>query len=638
MCGLVAILNHEKILVDIGSMLNEIQHRGPDDRGWMTFDSGQVEFGKLSKTTDSAVALGHVRLSILDLSEAGWQPMQAHDNRYAIVFNGEIYNYVELRNELIGLGYDFKSETDTEVLLAALIEWGSESITRLRGMFAFVFYDRLTNKLLIARDYFGIKPLFWCRWEGGLAFASEVGPLLTLPGVSQNYSPQAAYDYLLTGISGHGSQSMYRDLQLVPAAHFIELDAKSDSLGNLNPTRYWSIDLNKKIKPSFEEAVRRVRELFLESIALHMRSDVPVGAALSGGVDSSSIVCAIRYLFPKQEIHTFSFIADDEGLSEEKWVDVVNAHANCITHKVRATNGDLVTNLDDLVHTQGEPFGSTSIYAQYKVFEKTKEQGIKVILDGQGADEMLAGYVSYQGSRLVSLLLSGNFIQAFNFIRAANHWPGRSSRQVMLMAGRELLPSIFRKLMRALVKKNIPPSWISKKWLVDSDVNPRPTFLHGTCGRDRLRSSLLETMSITSIPHLLRYEDRNSMRFSIESRVPFLHVDLVEYLYSLPEEYLISSDGCSKYVFREAMRGIVPDSILDRRDKVGFATPEKSWLSQMNIWVESHLAYADRVDCFDAGILKQEWNDVMAGNAAFSSTCWRWLNFLAWEKSKAVKA
>jgi asparagine synthase (glutamine-hydrolysing) len=638
MCGLVAILNHKKIPVDIGNMLNKIQHRGPDDRGWMTFDGGQLEYGRLGKTIDSSVALGHVRLSILDLSEAGWQPMQACDNRYAIVFNGEIYNYVELRNELRGLGYDFKSESDTEVLLAALIEWGSESIARLRGMFAFVFYDQLTNKLLVARDYFGIKPLFWCRWQGGLAFSSEVGPLLTLPGVSQCYSPQAVYDYLLTGISGHGTQSMYRDLQLLPAASFMELDTKSECSGSLNVTRYWSIDFNKKITPSFEEAVQRVRELFLESVALHMRSDVPVGAALSGGVDSSSIVCAIRYLYPNQEIHTFSFIADEEGLSEENWIDVVNTHANCIAHKVKATNTDLVSSLDDLIHAQGEPFGSTSIYAQYKVFEKAKEHGIKVILDGQGADEMLAGYVSYQGSRLVSLLLSGNFIQAFNFIRAANHWPGRSSRQVMYMAGRELLPTIFRRVMRAFLSKNIPPNWISENWLVDSNVDPRPAFLHGTSGRDRLRSSLLETMFVTSVPHLLRYEDRNSMRFSVESRVPFLHVDLVEYLYSLPEEYLISSDGCSKYVFREAMRGIVPDSILDRRDKVGFATPERSWLSQMNTWVESNLAYADHVDCLHAGILKQEWNDVMGGKVAFNSTCWRWLNFLVWEKSKAGNA
>jgi asparagine synthase (glutamine-hydrolysing) len=315
----------------------------------------------------------------------------------------------------------------------------------------------------------------------------------------------------------------------------------------------------------------------------------------------------------------------------------VNAHANCIAHKVRVSKGDLITNLDDLIKIQGEPFGSTSIYAQYKVFEKVKEQGIKVILDGQGADEILAGYVSYQGYRLASLLLSGKFVQAFKFIRAANNWPGRSSRQVMFMAGRELLPGVFRNLVRALVSKNIPPEWISNKWLLKDDVNLRPTFLHGTSGKDRLKSSLFETLSVTSIPHLLRYEDRNSMRFSIESRVPFLHVDLVEYLYSLPEEYLISTEGCSKYVFREAMRGIVPDSILDRRDKVGFATPEKEWLSQMDLWVRSQLEFADQVNCFDSIILKQEWKNVIAGNTAFSSSCWRWLNFLAWEKSKVVE-
>lgn len=636
MCGFVAIINQKQLSISIGSILDEINHRGPDDRGWMAINGDHVELGKLDKILNAPVILGHVRLSILDLSPAGWQPMQSETGRYSIVFNGEIYNYIELREELKVLGHTFKSESDTEVLLSALIEWGTNALKRLRGMFAFVFFDHFMEEVLVTRDFFGIKPLFWCRWDGGLAFASEVGPLLALPGVSKAHEAQAAYEYLLVGASDHGTQSIYQDLRHLPAACYAQLSTKPDARNEVEPIRYWSIDLKQKIQPSFEEAVARVRELFLESVALHMRSDVPVGAALSGGVDSSAIVCAVRHLFPQQEIHTFSFIADDEGLSEEPWVDIVNAHAGCVAHKVHATKHDLVKDLDDLIRTQGEPFGSTSIYAQYKVFSKAKEQGIKVLLDGQGADEMLAGYVSYQGSRLASLMVSGNLLKAYLFWRASSQWPGRSHRNLLFMAGRELLPNALRWIARRLISKGVPPNWISKQWLMRHGVNPRPALLEGTRGSDRLRSRLLETLCETSVPHLVRYEDRNSMQFSIESRVPFLHVDLVEYLYTLPEEFLISTDGCSKYVFREAMRGIVPDEILNRRDKIGFATPEKTWLSEMNVWVEEQLAYADNVDCFDAPILRQEWRNVLEGKSSFDFTCWRWLNFLAWEKNKKI--
>jgi asparagine synthase (glutamine-hydrolysing) len=632
MCGFIAILNEKKLPLSIGHLLDKIEHRGPDDRGWMAADEDSIELGSADKILNASLILGHVRLSILDLTKSGWQPMQSIDERYTIIFNGEIYNYIELRNELKILGHSFNSESDTEVLLAALIEWGSAAVNRLRGMFAFVFYDHQADKLLIARDFFGIKPLFWCRWDGGFAFASEVEPLLMLSGVSRENDPQATYEYLLIGASDYGTQSIYRDLHHLPAACYAQLSVKQSAVDDINPIRYWSIDLNNKIKPNFNDAVAKVRELFLRSVALHMRSDVPIGAALSGGVDSSAIVCAMRYLFPTQEIHTFSFIAEGEDLSEERWVDVVNAHVGSVAHKIYASQKELFQDLNDLIQTQGEPFGSTSIYAQYKVFERVHEVGIKVVMDGQGADEMLAGYLSYQGSRLASLLSSGSFFRAYKFLRASSSWPGRSKLLLCFMAGNELLPDILRWIVRRFISKGVPPKWISADWLRNNGINPRPDLLAGTSGRDRLRSRLLDSLNKTSIPHLLRYEDRNSMRFSVESRVPFLDVELAEYLYSLPEEYLISEDGCSKYVFREAMRGIVPDVVLDRRDKIGFATPEKTWLLQMNAWAEEQLALADQVGCFNVPILKQEWRNVMSGSIPFNFKCWRWLNFLAWDK------
>ena len=312
----------------------------------------------------------------------------------------------------------------------------------------------------------------------------------------------------------------------------------------------------------------------------------------------------------------------------------MNAHAACIPHKVRATKGDLVSDLDDLITAQGEPFGSTSIYAQYRVFREARNCGIKVVLDGQGADEMLAGYVSYQGSRLATLIASMRWIKAFGFLNASSKWPDRSVKLLAFMAIKELLPDNLRWIGRKMFSKGVPPKWICENWICRHGIEREPNLLNGVNGPELLRSRLYETLTRSSIPHLLRYEDRNSMRFSIESRVPFLHVDLVEYLFSLPEEYLISDAGCSKYVFREAMRGIVPDTILDRRDKIGFATPEKAWLNQMDQWASELFLFANQVECFEREELKKNWDAVFKGKIDFNFKCWRWLNFLAWEKAK----
>lgn len=634
MCGFVVLINDKQLPVNMGNLLDTLNHRGPDDRGWSAICEDRLESGKDEATLDAPVLLGHVRLSILDLTDAGHQPMFSLDGRYALVFNGELYNYKELRSQLTKEGYTFKTGTDTEVVLYSIIHWGDEAPRRFRGMFAFVFYDIETGEFFIARDFFGIKPFYWCHWEGGLAFASEVGPLLMLPGVSTESSPQATYDYLLVGASDRGQQSLYKDLRFLPAASYARVNPEDGINDSIDPQRYWEISLNRKTSTNFNQAVDRVRELFLESVALHMRSDVPVGAALSGGIDSSAIVCAMRHLYPSQEIHTFSFIAENENISEEPWIDIVNSHANCISHKVRATKQGLVDDLDDLIKTQGEPFGSTSIYAQYSVFREAKAQGIKVILDGQGADEMLGGYVYYQGSRLATLISSLRLLDAYRFWTASSIWPDRGKKSLGVMAANELLPDSLRWLARKILSKGVPPKWVSEYWLKEHKIECRPNLSRVNSGGDKLRSRLYEHLTNSSVPHLLRYADRNSMRFSIESRVPFLHVDLVEYLFSLPEEYLISNDGCSKHVFREAMRGIVPDSILDRQDKIGFATPEKDWLLKMDDWVQELFTFAEQVDCFEKSELEKEWCEVVHGKADFNFRCWRWLNFLAWEKEK----
>jgi asparagine synthase (glutamine-hydrolysing) len=418
------------------------------------------------------------------------------------------------------------------------------------------------------------------------------------------------------------------------------------SLGGRAPARpapYWRIDLERTSDLSFGEAAARLRELFLENVRLHLRSDVPVGAALSGGIDSSSIVMGMRRVEPELALHTFSYVADDPAVSEERWVEVVGAAARAEVHKTRPTPADLVSDLDALIAAQDEPFGSTSIYAQYRVFRRAREAGVTVMLDGQGADEMLAGYRSYLGARLASLLRQGRLLRANRLVSRAGRQPGVSSRQMLLAAGGMAFPrfGLGSGLLRGVARRaglsnGSTLAALNNEWFTLRGATPwRYENGHGA---DVLRKTLHDTLVETSLPMLLRYEDRNSMAHSIESRVPFLTTAVAEFVLSLPEEYLIAPDGTSKSVFRSAMRGLVPDSILDRRDKIGFATPERRWLETLRPWVEEVLRAGEeaRLPVLDMAAVRREWAEISAGAAGFDFRVWRWLNVIRWAQNMGV--
>jgi asparagine synthase (glutamine-hydrolysing) len=628
MCGIFTAVNPEGKSFKVLDFLNCVTHRGPDSFGWINWESGDPTISINDDVIHGELVQGHTRLSIIDLSEAGSQPMLSLCKRYSLTYNGEVYNYLELRAELFDLGVCFQSDSDTEVILKALIQWGEGCIHRFRGMFTFTFYDSLNDTLMVARDHFGIKPLFYTQVGDNLYFASEIVQLLQLEGVSRlDYDSRTIYEYLCAGAADHSERTMYKDIKQFPAAHYANFLVNN---GSFVPVRYWDLDLSSKIRPTFKVASQKVRALFLESVALHMRSDVPVGAALSGGIDSSAIVCAIRHLYPKQEIHTFSYIASAEELSEEKWIDVVNDYIGAIDHKIVVSKEELIHDLDDLVNTQGEPFGSTSIYAQYRVFKEAKNQNIKVMLDGQGADEMLAGYIFFQASALAGYLTRGRFFKAFKFFKSCIANTSSTSKYLMLITISELLPVKHVSKIKSLFMRRKRIEWISDKWMRDENINDELAYRRKFSWRSPLRSHLKSTLTELGLPNLLRYEDRNSMRWSVESRVPFLYVDLVEYLYSLPEEYLLNGDGVSKHIFREAMRGIVPNEILDRMDKVGFATPEGDWLIEMDNWVSRELSKAKNMAIFSEEALSQEWLGVTQGTSKFDWRCWRWLNLINW--------
>ncbi|TLS76035.1 asparagine synthase (glutamine-hydrolyzing) [Mariprofundus erugo] len=628
MCGIFGVALAGRSDFQLATYIDLLNHRGPDDHGWLVWDrESGTHKGRQHDHPAGNLFLGHTRLSILDLSQEGWQPMSSDDGRFHIVFNGEIYNYQELREELKALGRRFHSHSDTEVLLQACMQWGQKALPKLIGMFAFAFFNSESGTLMLARDHFGIKPLFFSRWKGGFAFASEIAPLLRLPDVSKLLNVNRTYEYLQFGSSDYGCETMLRDIEQLPAAHSMQINLADVSI--TSPQAYWQLDCSRNLDISFEEASQRLRSLFLDSVALHLRSDVPVGAALSGGIDSSAIVCAIRHLQPDSEIHAFTYVAEDEALSEKSWAGIVARHVDATMHCVEPAAADLVHDMDRLISTQGEPFGSSSIYAQNRVFQLASEAGIKVMLDGQGADEMLAGYPGYAGCRLASQLKHGQLLQAWRFLQHVGRLPGRRRIDTVNKAIGYFIPSHWQGFARRLANRELLSDWLDAGWLQQAGVQPHVPNWQPS-GRDCLRHELANSLLQVAIPGLLRYEDRNSMAHSIESRVPFLNWPLVEFVFSLPEHYLLDAQGQTKAVFRAAMRGIVPDAILDRQDKIGFTTPEKAWLQANPNWLQATLAHADTLPMFHAGALQALWRDIDSGQRRFDFQLWRCLNFIRW--------
>ena len=629
MCGIAGIVMRDGSVPDsaiLDAFELALHHRGPDDQGRTSISM-----------PEGTLAMGHTRLSIIDLSVSGRQPMSSSDGRYTLVFNGEIYNYRELRRELKGKGFRFHSNSDSEVLLIAWNYWKDECLNRLTGMFAFAIFDRVEQSLTCVRDAFGIKPFFYSLSDGNFFFASEIPALQQLLQGRSRLNLQRAYDYLVYDSYDDQESTFQAGVnQLMPGQCLkVGLGNQKASI-KIEP--WWIPAILERTDISFNDAAEQLRERFLDSLRLHLRSDVPFGANLSGGLDSSAIVCGIRKLEPDIPLHTFTFVARNSPLNEETWADKVNCHVNAIGHKVMIAGDEFYDDLEKIVRVQGEPFGSTSIYAQYRVYQFAKEQGITVTLDGQGADEMLAGYHGYPQARLHSLLEKKECLSILRFLRNWPKWPGRPAFKGYLYLAELLLPRSSWFDSSRLRGKNPNPSWLHTNVLKEQGVTlrePRTMIDRGDAVGRRLVESLRHVLTKNKLIHLLRILDRNSMSWSMESRVPFLTTDLVDFLLSLPEEFLLSKDGQTKRVFREAMRGIVPDDVIARKDKVGFVTPEKDWL------VHSQKKVLDWIECLDqVGFLKKdkcarEVRSVLDGTKPFSWQAWRLVNFAQWFSFKS---
>jgi asparagine synthase (glutamine-hydrolysing) len=498
-------------------------------------------------------------------------------------------------------------------------------------MFAFGLYDKQEHTLFLARDAFGIKPLFYSQGSDEFHFASELPALLELVDRSKAIDVQAAYDYLVFGRYDFGSRTFISGVEQLLPGHWMQVDLRTGEAGK--PHRWWWPSIHERKDLSFDEAATQLRELFLKSVRLHLRSDVPLGAALSGGLDSSAVVCAMRHLEPDMPIHTFSYVARGTEIDEERWVDIVNNHVGAIAHKVVIAPEDLTADVDDMIRAQGEPFGSTSIYAQYRVFKAAKEAGITVTLDGQGADELLAGYHGYPSGYIRSLLDKGQYGQLLKFILSWSTWPGRSIRLALLHIGMIVTPHWARHIAYHLVGQSSSPPWLNSKYVASKGVTVSPPKLptHSPEGQGRrLVEQLREALTGNGLQSLLRHGDRNSMRWSIESRVPFLTTELAEFLLTLPESFLLSPQGETKHIFRAAMRGIVPDAILDRKDKIGFETPERVWLSGHQPEISNWLQSAREIPFLNHSEVDKFVTASLTGRIRFSHSAWALINYCRW--------
>ena len=669
MCGIAALLAvPAEPLADLISRMTElVRHRGPDDEGYALFaaDGGSYVVAGGADTADecytydspyaprsqltrpgppSMLALGHRRLSIVDVTAAGHQPMSTHDGRFWICYNGEVYNYIELRAELARLGHVFRTNTDTEVLLTAYREWGRDCLSRLNGMFAFLIFDRETRILFAARDRFGVKPLYYWRSPTGLiAFASEIKQFTVLPGWNAKLDPQRSYDFLQWKLLDHTDGTLFAGVRQIRNGETVEIDLGRAS-PTLNPdalpTRTWYVPRAAPFEGDFAKAAGRFREILTDSVALRLRADVAVGSCLSGGLDSSSIVCLMSSLLASGSASasqkTFSACSTERQFDERPFMESVARAARVDSHYVYPQQSRLFAELDDLIWLQDEPFGSTSIYAQWNVFRIARESGVTVMLDGQGADEILGGYHFYFGPYLASLLLTLRLGTLAREIRGLGSLHGyRPAWAIQRMADSILPDSVRRPLSRYLGPARYSSGLIDSRRL-GAEIRD-PTHGAGGGGYRSVAALSYAQLTKTNLQMLLHWEDRNSMAHSIEARVPFLDYRLVEFALGLPDAFKME-DGVTKRILREAMKDVLPEDVRLRNDKLGFATPEERWVTRDDR-EGFRAAVRDAVEaCGDmlTAAAPAQLESMIDGRIPFSDVLWRVICFGRWVRGYSI--
>lgn len=658
MCGIAGIVRFNHTELDLKkhilSMGLAIHHRGPDDEGFLFHNNEKTVAAYGNNTVPAAInnglaygatnhiesltssfdlVLHHKRLSILDLSAGGHQPMCAAHAQLWITFNGEIYNYLELKIELEKLGHHFISTTDTEVVLIAYKTWGKACLKKFNGMWSFVIFDKEKNIFFGARDRFGVKPFYYFHDKNVFAFASEQKALVKLPFINSTINDAAVFDYFVKGEIEYEQESFFTNIiELFPAQCF-ELQL---STGHLGIETYYQLsyleDYAAFDQQAFEAARDKTKELFIDSVKLRMRSDVPVGSCLSGGIDSSAIVGVMDLLNKqagvKEKIKVFTATFNDIDIDESAYAAKVVDVTNSDFYKVSPTSANLLTDLENLIYCQDVPIWSTSTYAQYSVMKKAKEQGIKVVLDGQGGDELFAGYHTYFYNYWIELLSKGKLLTLNKEMKGFLPFPHRQLfflKQHLRFNTVKKLPTVFQ--------QQINRNYFGDLYFLNSDfLNDHRDRLKEKSRKKYLNNELAHEFTNTRLKSYLKCEDRCSMWHSVESRTPFADdINLIEYVFSQRPSFKIKN-GVNKYLLRESMRNIVPNEILRRNDKLGFATPNARWINEIKNDVRDY--FDDSLaPYYDMERINRFYDKLFANNANANDTrIFKFIAFAVWKK------
>lgn len=554
MCGIAGIIRRDEANADlarIDRMLAAVLHRGPD--------GGATEgFGK--------VAFGHRRLAILDLSDEGKQPMHSHSGDCVITYNGEVYNYIELREELAALGHQFRSGSDTEVILAAYEAWGPACVERFNGMWAFALLDRRRNIVFCSRDRFGVKPFYFREDGHAFVFGSEIRQLLEGATVCAN--DRIVLDFIVTGFADHEDETFFEGVRKLPAGSNLVYDLASDTY---RIERYYTIPRRANWQAlDAETAARDYTALLDDAVKLRLRSDVPVGTCLSGGLDSSSVatLAAARYT-PSGAAGRFvgiTAVSESKRSDESAFAQAVAERADLEWVPLRPTYEDFVTTLPEVVRAQEEPYAGPSINMQWFVMRAARAHGLTVLLDGQGGDETLLGYEKYYAAHVATVWRERGPWAAWGAVSQARR---NNAKLGFLNMAKFLVGGLSAPARYAFYR------W-RHSYVRNMPVRPAHLTAYAKACLDEFKLQNLE-MTSTNLPILLRYEDKNSMAHSIETRLPFLDYRAVEAALAIRAEHKIRG-GWSKWVLRRGMADRLPESVTWRKNKFGFEAPEDLWL------------------------------------------------------------
>lgn len=625
MCGIAGAfggLARTDIDATARGLIEELRHRGPDGERVERFGDGFFV---------------HLRLAIIDLSDGGAQPMWSADGRWCITFNGEIYNHIELRAALRAQGHVFATASDTEVLLKVWEAWGVEGLKRCIGMFAFALFDAREQRLYLARDRYGIKPLYVAATGDGVRFASTYAALRRFPDCPRRVNAARAVAFVRHGLLDHAGDTLIHGVRAVEPGTVETWRVSGGTARHLATSEPDRPVYRAQPDPlPFHRAAEELRERFLTSVRLHMRGDVPLGFALSGGIDSAAIVCAARLLEPQAELATFTYVATGSPADESRWACMVADRVGATPHHVAMSGAQALDLMPALVRATGGPILGIGNIARLLVYRAAREAGITVMLNGQGADETFGGYDFHVGAALAGCLRRGEAADAARLLLSGAKVMRPQWWSAAAWALDHLLPARVTSPLRRPLGFGHAPDWIDATWVAERTGGTLASLapLRDQLGDDVLGSRLALDLNTACLPRILMSEDRTSMLNSVETRVPFLAAPITDFAYALPSHYHIGTDAMPKRLLRAAMKGIVPDAILQRTDKIGFEAPHAQSLGAQRARIEALLTSdaARSIALFDHARMLARWRALGHGSERDWKVVWRWLSLVAWTR------